>query len=197
MEDELLKYGLDDSINTYDLAVKYINTWPENERRLSNLNRAAGLKGFMIDEPMVDAAIKTLRNKLQETEDALPWVEAKDEKPTSPHAIRAQGRKEGIEVPASLAKDNPEVIAWQEKIWRQVPWVKAISEYRSINTLLKRVESIKAGIRPDGTMPYQLKILRSIDRTFLWRRRRRRQVQHAKHAARRNVRSKPTAYVHS
>ena len=157
MEDELLKYGLDDSINTYDLAVKYINTWPENERRLSNLNRAAGLKGFMIDEPMVDAAIKTLRNKLQETEDALPWVEAEGKKPTSPHAIRAQGRKEGIEVPASLAKDSLEVIAWQEKYEDKFPWVKAISEYRSINTLLKRVESIKAGIRPDGTMPYQLK----------------------------------------
>ena len=156
MEDALLAYGDSDAVLCHALAVKYLAKWPESERRISVLNREAGVKGVAIDLPLMEAGMKKLRAMVSELEQELPWVE--EGRPAlSLTAIREHGRRVGIPVPASLAKDSPDVQEWKRLYGDEHPWVRATSDYRSVNTLLKRVESIAQGVRPDGTMPYQCK----------------------------------------
>lgn len=157
-EQALLDYGADDAVLCWQLADKYLDAWPENERELSILNREAGSLGIFINQELVESGFATLSSELAKVEALIPWVEAGDP-PLSPHACRRQGKLEEIPVPASLAKDDPAVVEWREKYGEQYPWVKATGEYRSINMQLKRVGSIKDNLRKDGTMPYQIKYM--------------------------------------
>lgn len=156
MEEELIAYGGSDAEHCYLLAKKYLEQWPEVERRVSILNRRAGVKGVALNKDLVDSGVHLLKTTLQDIENTLPWVDD-GKPPLSPIAIREQGRTDGIPVPASLAKDSPLVLKWKEDYGDKFPWVRATSDYRSVNTLLKRVESLQAGLRPDGTLPYQCK----------------------------------------
>jgi DNA polymerase I-like protein with 3'-5' exonuclease and polymerase domains len=157
MEEDLLKYGGSDAELCFELAQKFLPKWPETEQKISCLNREAGMKGVAIDVRKVEEASRTLRLKLEELEQSLPWMDDPEAKPLSPKAIRAAGREAGIPVPASLAKDDPAVLDWVEKYGEQYPWVKALGQYRSLNILLKRVQSIESNLRADGTMPFQIK----------------------------------------
>ena len=156
MEEDLLAYGAGDAEACYALAVKYLDQWPENERKLSRINREAGFRGVALDVPALKQAHRHLTDMLNDTEAKLPWMggDIPNAKPLSIKLMRIQARKDAIPIPASLNRDLPEVQKWQAEYSERLPWVKAISEYRSINTLLKRVESMKANARPDGTMSY-------------------------------------------
>ena len=155
-EEDLLKYGIGDAVNTYDLWVGFSDKWPEKERIASRMNREAGWYGFMVNKGLVNSGLVTLNQKLFDTEKNIPWID-EGEKPLSPKAIRAHGRKEGIPVPASLAKDNPVTLAWAKQYGEKCPWIKATSEWRSVNMLRTRVQAISNNIREDGTMPYSCK----------------------------------------
>lgn len=155
-EDALLAYGSSDAELCYELAAKHLASWPECERRVSALNRAAGVKGVMLDIDKVDAGLRSLKTRLADITTALPWVD-EGKPPLSVAAIREEGRRAGIPVPASLAKDSPEVLQWRADYGPAHPWVEATGEYRSVNTLLKRVENLRNGARADRTMPYQIK----------------------------------------
>lgn len=157
MEEDLLKYGGSDAELCFELARTFLPKWPETEQQISCLNREAGMKGVAIDVRKVEEASRTLRLKLEELEQLLPWMDDPEAKPLSPKAIRAAGREAGIPVPASLAKDDPAVLDWVGKYGEQYPWVKALGQYRSLNILLKRVQSIERNLRADGTMPFQIK----------------------------------------
>lgn len=155
MEADLLAYGGSDAELCYKLAVKFLPEWPEKEQELSCLNREAGLYGVAIDTELVESSIRTLKVALHEAQAKIPWA---DEHPVlSPAACRRQGREDGIPVPASLAKDDPKVIEWAEKYGPEHPWIMAMREWRSANMVLKRVEAVRDNIRPDGTMPYQMR----------------------------------------
>lgn len=159
MEEALIDYGLDDAKHCYMLAAQYLKDWPEEEQKLSKLNRAAGVYGLAIDRKAVDAGRTLLFDTLNKYEAQLPWMDGNtpDAKPLSPKYLRLTARKAGIPVPASLAKDDPLVVKWREQYGDKYPWVRATGEYRSVNSLLKRVENLRSNSRPDDTVPYQLK----------------------------------------
>lgn len=155
-EDEVCAYAMRDAETCYELASKYLSSWPVEEQRVSELNRKAGNTGVTVDCALLLSSQRLLEDSLQAAEDALPWV-ADGEKPLSPKAIRLQGRRDGIPVPASLAKDDPAVLEWQKAYGPTHPWIMAAQEYRGINGQLKRVTAIRRNLRPDGTMPYSIK----------------------------------------
>lgn len=155
----VLEYAGKDAELCYRLAEKYLPQWPEKERRISALNREAGIRGIHMDAALVDAGIAALEPQLQAAMDKIPWVQ-NGEKPLSPGALRQYGTALGLSVPASLAKDSPDFVAWSEKYAAQYPWVKAVGEYRSINALLCKVESIRNGIdRSTNMFPFGIRYM--------------------------------------
>lgn len=158
MEADLLKYGGSDAELCYKLAEKFLPLWPENEQRVSELNRQAGVHGVSLDSKNLDVACALLAAKTAEMESQLPWMngDVEDAKPLSLKCIRIQGRRDGIPVPASLDQDLPEVQKWRRDYGDKFPWVNAIGEYRSVNILHQRVLNMKSNLRADGTMPFQI-----------------------------------------
>jgi len=149
-------YALGDSVEAFELAMHLKDTWPESELRISNNNREKGWLGIPTDVKGISEAAVKLRLAVHDCESSIPWIDD-GEKPLSPKALRRQARQEGIPVPASLAKTKPEVIKWELDYADEHTWINAVRNYRSINILLKRVESLEQGVREDGTFPYQLK----------------------------------------
>lgn len=141
---DVLAYGLKDAVTCYRLAEKYLHLWPLAEQRISRLNREAGYEGIALNMPLVNSGIAALEPRLAVAEASLPWV-ASGEKPLSANAAKAYGKSVGVPVPASFAKDDPDFIAWAEKYGAQYSWVKAMGEYRSVNTLLNRIKSLRDG----------------------------------------------------
>ena len=156
-DDAVLRYGNKDAITCYRLVDKYLGLWPEKERAISRLNREAGYRGMALDVSKVLHGIQVLAPRLSEAEANLPWV-ANGEPPLSANAAKAYGKSLGIPVPASFAKDDEIFIEWCAEYAGKYPWVKAMGEYRSINTLLGRVQSLRDGrILKTNRFPYGLK----------------------------------------
>jgi hypothetical protein len=154
---DVLKYAGDDARLCYALAAKYLPQWPEKEQRISELNRESGIRGIHTDAALIDAGIASLEPQLQAAMDKIPWVKDGG-KPLSPNALRKHGLAVGIPVPASLAKDNPDFLAWAEEYSEKYPWVRAVGQYRSINAMLCKVQSIRDGIdAATGMLPFGIK----------------------------------------
>jgi hypothetical protein len=148
----MLEYGLDDSRWCRKIAVDKFPLWPAPEQRMSELNREAADAGIYIDREGLEAGIAKLEEALFEYGNAIPWYP--DEPALSVKAMRVQARKDGISIPASLAKSNEEGEAFYQEYGDKFPWVKAIRHYRSTNILLAKLRTMETNLRADGTMPY-------------------------------------------
>jgi hypothetical protein len=155
-EQEVLDYGTDDARLSYQLFKDFGHLWPQVERDYSRLNREACYRGIPIAVGEAEEAVKDLKTTLWETGNKMPWIDD-GKKPMSMIAIQAQGKKDGIPVPASRSKQNEDAIAWFKKYGTDYPWVQAIQDYTSINGQLKRTETLATGARKDGTFPLQIK----------------------------------------
>lgn len=148
----MLAYGLDDSRWCRRIAVEKFPEWPAVEQRVSELNRMSADAGIHVDMELLESGIADLEELLFGYGKVIPWYP--EEPALSPIAVRAQGRKDGIKVPGSLAKSTPEGEAFYQKYKDEFPWVVAIRHYRSTNALLAKLKTLRDGVRPDGTFPY-------------------------------------------
>lgn len=149
-------YALEDARLCYLLWKNFGDKWPENEREYSRRLREAGWRGLPVALPAAQEALADLELQAFELQKSIPWV-ADDKPPLSPHALRAEGRKVGIPVPASLAKTDAAAAAWFEEYGDKYPWVRAVRDYRSLNAHLSKVKGLVQGVRNDGTFPPQVK----------------------------------------
>lgn len=174
MEEALLKYGGDDAKHCFMLWKEYGHKWPAKERRISQLSREACWRGVTINTEALQHSLvgtgarkfpgwetpedfKGLEIQQHDALTSLPWVKA-GEPPLSPEALRAEARRVGItEVPASLAATSQDAMDWEDKWAPKFPWVQGFRTYRRTNFLMKKFHSLRDGIRPDGTFPYQCK----------------------------------------
>lgn len=141
-------YAIKDAEITLQLWQKHQDGWPEHERRISRVNRAIGRRGLPIDQPMLKKSLEALATTLFDAERSIPWF---GEKPTlSRPALNDECRKHGLEPPASLAKDNEEADKWFAAHEQEHPWIRAVQHYRSINALLRKLESFDRGTLADG-----------------------------------------------
>lgn len=154
-QEEVKRYCLKDAETSYWIWTKYGHLWPEHERALSQQTIDLSLSGVGIDEGALQEGIQKLGVELFECQKQIPW--AGGETPvSSPKALAAECRRLGIEPPASTTKDSEEFEEWSGKYAEQIPMVKAIQTWRSINRTL---EVLKAMDRRtfDGTLYYDLK----------------------------------------
>lgn len=156
LKEQLTNYALSDARLEYQLYKAYASQWPEKERRVSQLNREAGMRGIPTDVDYLTECINTVEPQHMEALRAMPWTR-EGEKPLSLDAIRTQARKDGITVPSSLAATSEEAVLWEAKYEHKFPWVAAIRDYRRINAILRRLKGIQSGCMPNGWAAYQCK----------------------------------------
>jgi DNA polymerase I-like protein with 3'-5' exonuclease and polymerase domains len=160
---ELLQYCLDDSKLCWQFYKNYREEWPENEVKLSLHTREMGFKGLPVDEPYLLEGIDKLEKHMFELRSLLPWYEEIDPDTKKPYviyskkALAIECRKKDIDPPKSLAKDDPDLAKWMRLHGDEFPFVAHMQNYQRMNTQLKRLRTFQRRLRPDGTIPYNLK----------------------------------------
>jgi hypothetical protein len=152
---ELVQYAASDAENCYRLWVENEAKWPQDERRISLINRRCGERGVAIDRPKLASYIETLKQVLWEAGRKIPWEW--DKTPLAHNSLRAECRKAGIPAPASLAADDIACVAWEDEYGSRFPWVAAMRDWRRANMLLKKLETVAMRLTPDGVLPFGLK----------------------------------------
>ena len=145
---EVSEYALVDSRLCLQLWQKIGDEWPDHEREISRVNREALQRGIPIDQEELKMAQERVKQYLFDAEANIPWL---GEKPTlSRKAFNEECRKMGIEPPASLAKTDIKAQEWIKEHGQKYKWIQAVSEWRRINSLLKKLEAIDCATMPDG-----------------------------------------------
>jgi hypothetical protein len=154
--EDLDKYALEDAEYTFRLFQDLGPQWPENERRISELNREACWRGVRIDLNAAHKARSHLATVLGTMEQDIPW---EFEKTALLHKqIREQARKDGIPcVPSSFAKDSEEFTAWSEEYGPKFAWVRALNGYNRARWMLTKVDTLLNGVDERGIYHYDMK----------------------------------------
>jgi len=145
---EVSEYALKDSELCLRLWEKYSECWPEQEREISRVNRLIVQRGLPMDASLLDNQLISIKQKLFEAEQDIPWS---GEKPLlSRAAFDDECHKNGLEPPVSLAQTDIEAQEWVDKHSGTHKWVEAVSNWRRVNALKKKLESFDAATMSDG-----------------------------------------------
>ena len=147
-QEEVIEYAIMDSEICLEMWDRLSGQWPQRERQISAVNRAAVLGGIPVDPDRLTKSIETINKTLFETESAIPWI---GEKPIlSRVAFNDECRKHGLEPPESLAMDCEEANEFLDSNSEKRPWINAVRNYRRINALKKKLESFDKATMGDG-----------------------------------------------
>ena len=145
---EVSEYALKDSELCLKLWQKYSSLWPEGERDISNLNRKVVQSGIPIDQELLKSQLETIKVKIFEAEQNIPWV---NESPLlSRSAFDNQCRLVGLEPPASLAATDEEAQKWIDYHSEKHQWITSVRDWRRINAIKKKLESFDYATMPDS-----------------------------------------------
>lgn len=148
------RYGASDAKYSLGIWKKLAPAWPAIESWMSSRNIQRGLDGIRVDIPRLDRGIELFEDCHVQLLRQLPWVPAAP--PLSPKALHEYGRKVGIPTPASLAADNDVAIAWEEKYGAEHAWVRAVRNFRRVNTFLSKLKALRDAV-VDGRFRFTLK----------------------------------------
>ncbi|VGO19144.1 DNA polymerase [Pontiella sulfatireligans] len=138
-------YALEDARLCYLLWDKFNHLWSAEEQELATLTFEWGQHGIAVDSQRLAASIRTLETQRFNAAQALPWVDDLDEDtPLSHRKLAEECRKADIPCPASLAMDDPECAAWEDKYGADYAWVDAMRIFRRTNMLLKRFHTVRS-----------------------------------------------------
>lgn len=140
---EVTEYALKDSRYCLRVWDELEGSWPEQERWLSCHTRRMMRRGLPMDSELLRKNLQHTKRVLFDAEAMIPWA---GEKPLlSPKAFAEECRKCGIDPPASLAIDSEEADTWIETYGEQLPWATAVRSWRSVNSLIKKLEGFERG----------------------------------------------------
>lgn len=155
------EYALEDSRWLHVLWGRYGSRWPDHERLASNLTIEMGNRGLPCSPEELDGAVKTIQDAKLRAEEAIPWEWPADKTPLSSTALANQCRKDGLPVPASRAKDSLVCQQWIADYGDRAPYVRAVQDWASSNTLTSRLSVMRERCRVDdqlqwGWVPYSM-----------------------------------------
>lgn len=160
---EMSIYGTADSRTELQLWLQHGHRWPAWERELSAMTRDMCAEGLPIDLAAVRSAIGTLQTQLAACRGRIPWAVDATTPALSKKLMAVECAKHKVEPPKSMAKDSEEFDAWLKQHGDSLPFAKAMGQYRSMNMLLKKLQTmvVRTEINPNdpdrGQMPYSLK----------------------------------------
>lgn len=164
---QVMEAGRSDSLWCWRIWDKFSPQWPEVERRLSNMTVEQGMRGVQIDRELLDQYLYQSHEMLMTTEKEIPWIsEAEDDdsswdefnvKPTSAKCIAEQCRRAKIPACPTRSDDEEAYLEWENTYAPTNRWIYAVSAWRSINKLFRTLQTIKARLRDDGSLPFSLK----------------------------------------
>jgi len=145
---EVSEYALKDSVLCLQLWQKYHEQWPDREKLISLTNRRIIQRGLPMDTGLLKEQLETINKRLFDAEQAIPWA---GEKPLlSRKAFDEECLKHGLEPPKSLAQTDLNAQEWLRQFGHKYKWVGAVSNWRRINALKKKLESFDYATLPDG-----------------------------------------------
>lgn len=156
-------YGLTDSRLELKLWLEHGHKWPAWERELSAMTRDMCAEGLPIDLAAVRSAIATLETQLAACRGRIPWAGDPETPALSKKLMAVECAKHNIAPPKSMAKTSEEFDEWLRQHGDSLPFAKAMGQYRSMNMLLKKLETMIIRTIPNetdpnrGQMPYSLK----------------------------------------
>lgn len=153
---DMTEYARRDAIWCWKLFNDFGAQWPERERRLSALTIAGGRHGVAIDTELLHKYWLDTQQELINIQASLPWTE-RGMKPGSPKALAEQCRIVGIPCPPTKTDDEDGYLEWEDTYKSKYAWVANVSFQRSVNKVLTTLETIRARLRPDGTIESPLK----------------------------------------
>lgn len=166
-KEELTEYCLEDSRWLIKIWRDLSDDWPEHERKFSDLTMEMKNRGLPINAAKLDRSIRKLNKKMFELAEDIPWWDAPVKgalTPLSDVRMAEECKRNQIPVPASRAKDSPEAIAWVEQWGEAYPFVQAMQQWNSANTLIKKLHTLRdrvvfndADADEFAWMPYGLK----------------------------------------
>jgi len=140
----LFAYALEDARLCFLLWEKFSHQWPKDEQELATLTFEWAQQGIGVDLQTLEKSIQTLEIQRFNAVQLLPWVDDfKEDTPLSHRQLAIACRKAGIPCPESLAMDDPDCEAWEEKYGPDYPWVDAMRIFRRTNMLLSRFYTVR------------------------------------------------------
>lgn len=144
----MFQYALEDARLCYLLWEKFHHLWPDDEQDLATLTFEWGRAGIAVDSQMLSKSIQSLETQRFDAVQMLPWVDDfNEDTPLSHRQLALACREAGIPCPVSLAMDDPDCEAWEEKYGPEYPWVNAMRIFRRTNMLLSRYYAVRNRIK--------------------------------------------------
>lgn len=153
---QIVEYARHDAYWCWKLWNDLSSQWPANERRLSQITIEQGRRGVAVDTELLAKYKIAADTELFNIQKSLPWIE-RGAKPTSTKAIAEECRREGIACPPVKSDDEDGFIEWEKQFKPLYPWVAAVANWRSVNKVLKTLDTFKERLRPDDTVEVLLK----------------------------------------
>ena len=101
-----------------------------------------------MDTGLLKEQLETINKRLFDAEQAIPWA---GEKPLlSRKAFDEECLQHGLEPPKSLAQTDVDAQEWLRQFGHKYKWVEAVSNWRRINALKKKLEAFDYATLPDG-----------------------------------------------
>mgnify|MGYP003640066593 CR=1 FL=1 len=145
---EVSDYALKDSVLCLRLWQEYKDKWPDHERLISLTNRRIIQRGLPMDTDLLKEQLETINQRLFEAQSAIPWA---GERPLlSRAAFDDECIKCGLEPPKSLAQTDLDTQEWIRQHGYNYKWVGAVTNWRRINALKKKLEAFDYATLPDG-----------------------------------------------
>ncbi|MCK9587735.1 MAG: hypothetical protein M0Q93_00045 [Terrimicrobiaceae bacterium] len=146
---EIIAYAERDAEWCYKLWDTFSDSWPDIEKRISDMTTAQVLRGLPADEEYIDASIAKLERVCWEAKKALPWANgtSEDKAVLSPIALAEECRKIGIVAPTSLAEDDADCQRW-EREHLDLGYVQEMRRWRKANLLKTKFTAMKNRISP-------------------------------------------------
>jgi len=152
----ITEYARKDAYWCWKLWSDCSTQWPADEQALSRITIEQGRRGVTIDTELLAKYKVAAERELFDIQKTLPWIE-RGGKPTSPKCVAEECRKEGIACPPVKGDDEEGFAEWEKQFSPLYPWVAGVGNWRSVNKILKTLDTFKGRLRDDGTVEVLLK----------------------------------------
>lgn len=156
--EDVKDYALQDARLCRELWVEHGHKWPVEERRLSRLTTRQAHRGIMMDTESLLLDLQYLALGRKRAKAGLPWAKGKaeddDKGVLSIPALRTAIGDLGLPAPMTTSEDSPQCKAWEAKHGHQCNYVQRMRDFRKLNILFRRVQTMLARLTPEGRMPF-------------------------------------------